>query len=178
MSKNVLMQEHGVDEQFNSVSEIYTSSQASGDVWVPESETVLGTLTVTANGTYNAKSQGYYGFSTVNVNVPGGGTFSEKTINSNGYHSAMDDGVDGYSSVSVNVPVPIGIEFRSSPRIFYFNNQETVDLSSAVVVALMSDGSEKDITSECEFTPADGTVIESVTDNDKFEITVTWSANT
>lgn len=62
----------------------------------------LGTKNISANGTYNASSDGYDGYSSVTVNVqPNVGT---KSISSNGTYNASSDNYDGYSSVNVNVP--------------------------------------------------------------------------
>lgn len=60
----------------------------------------LGSATINANGTYAASSEGYKGFSSVNVNVQP--RLQSKTINANGTYTPST-GVDGFSSVVVNV---------------------------------------------------------------------------
>lgn len=77
-----------------------------GSTWtlVPKSDAVLGTKTITQNGTYPALTDSLDGFSSVDVNVSGGGsTLITKTITQNGTYDAQDDNADGYSSVTVNV---------------------------------------------------------------------------
>ena len=77
-----------------------------GSNWtlIPKSDAVIGTKTITQNGTYAAISDNLDGFSTVDVNVSGGGsTLITKTITQNGTYDAEDDNADGYSSVTVNV---------------------------------------------------------------------------
>ena len=61
-----------------------------------------GSLSITANGTYNVadKEQAV-------VNVSGGGsTLGTKTITENGTYNASSDNFDGYSQVTVDVPNP------------------------------------------------------------------------
>ena len=71
---------------------------------VPKSDAVLGTKTITQNGTYPALTDSLDGFSSVDVNVSGGGsTLITKTITQNGTYDAEDDNADGYSQVTVNV---------------------------------------------------------------------------
>lgn len=77
-----------------------------GSNWtlVPKSDAVLGTKTITQNGTYPASTDSLDGFSSVDVNVSGGGsTLITKSITSNGTYNAQDDSADGYSQVTVNV---------------------------------------------------------------------------
>ena len=75
-----------------------------GSNWtlVPKSDAVLGTKTITQNGTYPALTDSLDGFSSVEVNV-GSPTLITKTITSNGTYNAQDDSADGYSQVVVNV---------------------------------------------------------------------------
>lgn len=67
----------------------------------------VGAKAITANGTYNSSNDALSGYSSVTVNVPGGGggsTLITKTITENGTYNASSDSADGYSSVTVNVP--------------------------------------------------------------------------
>lgn len=67
----------------------------------------VGAKAITANGTYTASNDALSGYSSVTVNVPGGGggsTLITKTITENGTYNASSDSADGYSSVTVNVP--------------------------------------------------------------------------
>lgn len=62
---------------------------------------VVGSKTITQNGTYNALDDDLDGYSSVTVNItPALGT---KTITQNGTYNASDDSLDGYSSVTINV---------------------------------------------------------------------------
>ena len=54
---------------------------------------------------------------------------------------------------------PTGIEVTSPPTKTTYNAGENLNLTGIVVTATFSDGSTKDITSECTFSPASGTVI-------------------
>ena len=49
---------------------------------------------------------------------------------------------------------------------------DTVNVSDAIVHAVYSDGTEVDVTSQCTFNPAQGTVIGSSTTG--FDIVATW----
>lgn len=69
----------------------------------PVKASTLGTKTITSNGTYNASSDSYDGYSKVTVNVPVN-TLTTKSIQSNGVYKATSDGYDGYSLVTVSVP--------------------------------------------------------------------------
>ena len=60
----------------------------------------LGSATINANGTYAASSEGYKGFSSVNVNVQP--RLQSKTVNTNGTYTP-GAGYYGFSSVVVNV---------------------------------------------------------------------------
>lgn len=69
---------------------------------VPE----LISKTITENGSYNPADDNADGYSSVIVNVQGGGgssTLITKTITRNGTYSASSDNADGYSQVVVNV---------------------------------------------------------------------------
>jgi len=67
--------------------------------------------------------------------------------------------------------VPKRIYFYVEPQLEYYPG-ETVDVSNAVVHAVYNDLSEVDVTSECTFSPAQGSSIaEGVT---SFTITATW----
>lgn len=77
-----------------------------GTAWtlVPKSDAVLGTKTITQNGTYPAISDDLDGFSSVVVNVSGQSpVLVTKTITQNGTYNASSDNADGYLQVVVNV---------------------------------------------------------------------------
>lgn len=67
------------------------------------SEAVIVNKNITANGTYNASSDGADGYDPVTVAVPEKVIVS-KTITANGTYNASSDSADGYDPVIVNVP--------------------------------------------------------------------------
>lgn len=77
---------------------------------------------------------------------------------------------------------PTGIEITSPPTKTTYNAGENIDLTGIVVTATFSDGSTKDITSECTFSPASGTVIyentAKITANWTWEDTIAYTTNT
>lgn len=75
---------------------------------------------------------------------------------------------------------PTGIEVTSPPTKTTYNAGENLNLSGIAVTATFSDGSTQDVTSECIFSPASGTVIyedtTKITANWTWEDTITYSA--
>jgi hypothetical protein len=72
MSKNVVIQEGGQGKQLT-VDKLKTNLASGGtQLWVPEDTVEQTTKNITENGTYKASDDGYYGYSEVTVNVPGG----------------------------------------------------------------------------------------------------------
>lgn len=72
MSKNITIQEGGVAKQLT-VTKLKTNLVGGGtQLWVPEDSVEQTIKNITANGTYRASDDGYYGYSEVTVNVPGG----------------------------------------------------------------------------------------------------------
>ena len=75
---------------------------------------------------------------------------------------------------------PTGIEITSPPTKTTYNAGENLNLTGIVVTATFSDGSTQDVTSECTFSPASGTVIyedtTKITANWTWEDTITYSA--
>ena len=64
------------------------------------------------------------------------------------------------SKVTINPPViPKGVSVTTMPSKTSYKAGETLDLTGIAVKAEMSDGTVKDITSECTFSPASGTVL-------------------
>lgn len=75
---------------------------------------------------------------------------------------------------------PTGIEITSPPTKTTYNAGENLNLTGIVVTATFSDGSTQDVTSECTFSPASGTVIyedtTKITANWTWEDTIAYSA--
>ena len=69
------------------------------------------------------------------------------------------------------VRLPLYIYYYVEPQTMYFAG-DTIDVSDAIVHAVYSDDTEVDVTSQCTFEPAQGTVIGSSTTG--FDIVATW----
>ena len=73
--------------------------------------------------------------------------------------------------VTIN-PAPIPTELvLTSPTKTSYTAGETLDLTGIAVKAKFSDGTEEDVTSECTFSPANGTVLYE----DTSEVVVSWN---
>lgn len=73
--------------------------------------------------------------------------------------------------VTINpAPIPTGL-ILTSPTKTSYNAGETLDLTGIAVKAKFSDGTEQDVTSECTFSPANGTVLYE----DTSEVVVSWN---
>ena len=96
MSKNIIIQEGGINKTLNGIKKIQTAKSGGGDVlWILEEDIKTGNKTIKKNGVYYAKTDGLTGYVKVNVNVPGG----KSKTNSDGY-LVDDDGdtVDEYGN--------------------------------------------------------------------------------
>lgn len=92
MSKNIIIQEGGVNKTLNGIKKIQTAKSGGGDVlWIPEEEIKTGNKTIKKNGTYYAKTDGLKGYVKVYVNVPGG---KSKTDNNGNLLDDDGDTVD------------------------------------------------------------------------------------
>ena len=73
--------------------------------------------------------------------------------------------------VTINPPViPKALKVTTKPNKTSYSAGESLNLTGLVVSVEMSDGSTKDVTSECSFSPAAGTVIYENTDS----VSVSW----
>ena len=75
-----------------------------------------------------------------------------------------DDGkvlkvVDGVWSLGEYPKILMGIEVTTAPTTVEYTEGDSLDLSGLVVTATFSDGSTEDVTSQCIFSPAAGTVL-------------------
>lgn len=92
MSKNIVINNNGTTETWEAVDAIRMNAVGGGTVdYMPEDETTTGTITITANGEYEAADDSLYGYSTAIVNVPGkvtgykDGELYTVTVDENGY---------------------------------------------------------------------------------------------
>lgn len=70
MSKDIIIQKDGVEQELDGVTKITTPVYGSFScVWVPEDERQLTEKIVTQNGDYVAADDGFYGYSRVAATV-------------------------------------------------------------------------------------------------------------
>lgn len=68
----------------------------------------------------------------------------------------------------------IGVSITSPPDQVEYSVDDTLDLTGLVVTAAYSDGTTQDVTSQCAFSPAEGTVLNT----GHTRVTITWKGNT
>lgn len=96
MSKDIVLRRDGVPVVLRGVKSITTPlSGGSNMTWLPEDETIPIELTATENGEYLASDSGYYGYSKVDVMVPGGKGAVMETVKSDG--SIQEEYVEPYA---------------------------------------------------------------------------------
>ena len=114
---------------------------------VSNSGGVVGTKSVTANGTYIALNDLLDGYSSVTVNVsPNVGT---KSITSNGTYNASSDSLDGYSTVTVTVSPNVGTKSITQNGT-YNASSDSLDGYSTVTVNVSGGGGAVSITGKAE----------------------------
>ena len=149
--KTIVMYEGNQPHTF-SASKLRTPLQGGGTCdWVPEDEVQLTTKFVSENGTYNAASDEFYGFSQVTVNVPGGNGSADSSgkpntsgdIKPGGAGSAVTGtdpetgeevvvGVDENGNI-VQTQIPYGIKIVTPPTKTDYVYQETMDYTGIMV---------------------------------------------
>lgn len=133
MSKNITIQEGGVAKQLT-VAKLKTNLADSGTcLWVPEDEVTLGTKTITADGTYNASDDGYYGYSQVIVS----GTGSVTGIDGDGDEATVT--TDGGGNL-VETKQPSSIVVTTPPTKTSYRDGETINYTGMVVKAYLKTG--------------------------------------
>lgn len=155
--KKIIMYEGGQEHIFEA-KKLRTPLQEGGTCdWVPEEEVQTTTKQITKNGTYKAKDDDKYAYSEVTVNVSGGNGSADShgkptggDIKPGGAGSAVvgtdpETGNDVVVGVDedgnlVNTPLPSSIVLVTNPTKMDYNDGESIDLSGAVVVAKMADG--------------------------------------
>jgi len=148
MSKNIAIQEGGIDKQLT-VDKLETNLVGGGAcLWVPEDEVQLTTKHITQNGTYKASNDGYYGY-------------SEVTVSGIGYATGTDgDGdevvayTDPGTGVLVTDKVPSRIEVVTPPTNPYgiYVDGQTIITDGMVVKAYLESGDEYGIVPNNEIT--------------------------
>ena len=138
MSKNIIIQEGGIGKQLTA-DKLKTNLVGGGScLWVPEDEVILGTKSITNNGTYSAATDGLTGFSQVTVNVPEGNvtgrdptTGQEKSVT-----------VDPETGDLVETVVPSEIRVITPPTNPYgtYTDGQTITKDGMVVKAYDANG--------------------------------------
>lgn len=106
------------------------------------------------------------------TNVGGGKPEEEKTVTAGtSVIEVLPSSGKTMKKVTIN-PAPIPTEIiLTSPTKTSYTAGENLDLTGLTVKAKFSDGTEQDITSECTFSPANGTVLYE----DTSEVIVSWN---
>lgn len=134
MSKNIIIQEGGAPFQF-SVDKLETAKVGGGSLnWVPEEDTLLGTKTITKDGTYKASDEGLYGYS--GVTVRGIGTATGK----DGDGDDAKVTTDPTTGDLVQTKIPSAIEITTPPTKLNYTDGETINFSGLVVKAKLRTG--------------------------------------
>lgn len=106
------------------------------------------------------------------TNVGGGKPEEEKTITAGtSVIEVLPSIGKTMKKVTINpAPIPTGL-ILTSPTKTSYNAGEKLDLTGLTVKAKFGDGTEQDVTSECTFSPSNGTVLYE----DTSEVIVSWS---
>ena len=133
MSKNITIQEGGVAKQLT-VDKLKTNEVGGGTcLWIPEDEVQLTTKNITANGTYKASDDGYYGYSEVTVNGIGTATGTGPDGET---HSYTEDGEGGVT----DTVIPDSIAVVTPPTVTTYADGATIDFSGMEVKAYLKSG--------------------------------------
>lgn len=136
MSKNIIIQEGGVAKQMTA-DKLKTNLVGGGTcLWVPEDGTMLGTKTITENGTYKASEDGYYGYSEVTVSGIGSATGKDP----DGSGDEATAGVDPETGEIVISKLPSSIIVDTPPTKQEYSIGQTIDYSGMVVKAYLQSG--------------------------------------
>ena len=135
MSKNITIKEGGAAKQLT-VDKLKTNLVSGGTcLWVPEDETNLTTKTITANGTYKASDDGYYGYSEVTVSGIGTATGTDE----DGDEAVVTTGEGGELEQN---KVPSSIVVDEPPVVVggVYPDGQTIDKEGMVVKAYLKEG--------------------------------------
>ena len=133
MSKNITIQEGGVAKQLT-IDKLKTNLVGSGTcLWVPEDEVQLGMKNITANGTYKASDDGYYGYEQVVVSGVGSVTGTD----GDGDEATVTTGGGGEL---VTTKIPSSIKVTTKPTKTSYNDGDAIDYSGMVVKAYLKTG--------------------------------------
>lgn len=135
MSKNIVIQEDGLGKQLTT-DKLKTNLVGGGTcLWVPEDETRLGTKYISADGTYKASDDGYYGYSEVTVNGVGSVTGKDPDTGEDVMVSK-----DPSTGEIVETVLPASISVVTPPARITYSDGSTIDFSGMVVKAYLKSG--------------------------------------
>ena len=133
MSKSIIIEEGGISRQLTADKLRSITGGGTCD-WIPEDTAVLGTKSISDNGTYKAADDGYYGYS--QVTVSGVGTATGKGPDGN-IHSVTTDPQTGDL---IDTLLPSSIMITTYPAPLTYNDGDTIDYSAMVVKGYLADG--------------------------------------
>lgn len=142
MSKNIIIQNNGIDVSYTGIKKIKTRKSTGGTLyWVPEGEQPTAVKTITANGTYKASDESLYAYSQAIVNVPGAAKGSETgrdRADCNDYNITVNPQTDEI----VKTKIPSGIIIATPPTKTTYVDGETINYSGMVVKTVDGNGNE------------------------------------
>lgn len=134
MSKSIIIQEGGLGKQLTA-DKLRTNLVGGGScLWVPEDDTRLGTKYISANGTYKASDDGYYGYS--QVTVSGVGTATGK----DGDGDQAQTTTDPTTGDLVTEKLIERIAITTPPTTTEYHKNDTINFSGLVVHGYSSTG--------------------------------------
>lgn len=153
MSKNIVIQEGGINKTLNAIKKIQTAKSGNGEVlWVPEEEVQLTSKHISKNGTYKASNDNAYGYKSVTVNVAGGNGSADSsgkptgTVPPGGSGSAVtgkdpDTGNESVVGVDENgdlvtTKIPSSIKVTKLPDKTSYSEGQQIDYTGIAVSAL------------------------------------------
>lgn len=140
MSKNIVIQEGGVGKQLTA-DKLKTNLVGGGTcLWVPEDETPLGTKYISENGTYNASSDGLYGFSSVTVS--GVGSVSGKDPDGSGDDAMATVDPDTGEIKITKLPSSISVVTPPTNPYGVYVDGQSISKDGMVVKGYLKDGTE------------------------------------
>lgn len=138
MSKNIIIQEGGVNKTLNAIKKIQTTKSGNGEVlWVPEEEVKLTTKNIKKDGTYIAKDDGAYGYSKVTVKGIGKATGKDKSNPDD--KNEYDFQEDGNGGVEKKL-IPSSIKITTNPSRVVYTDGQDIDIAGIVVKLYLGDG--------------------------------------
>lgn len=141
MSKNIIIQNDGVDVTYTGIKKLKTRKVEGGTLyWLPEGEQPTAVKRITANGTYKASDDNLYAYGQAIVNVQAGATSvtGRDRTDGNDYNITTDP----QTQEIVRTKIPTGIIIATPPTKTAYVDGETIDYSGMVVKTVDGNGNE------------------------------------